>query len=126
MTISSSHPFQVIGGTYADQLMTRPVETTLTSARFTYVPLNGADVIFLCSDQFASVDNHGPAGSHDVLLPCNITAPFGAVQEFSFPMPDYIDCPALNTNTLSFQLRDRNHDLLTDYMQHVSFLMTID
>ena len=93
---------------------------------FTYCPLNGADVIFLCSDQFSSVDNHGPAGSHDVLLPCNITAPFGSVQEFSSTIPDFVSCPPILTNTLSFQLRDRSHSLLTEYLQNVSFLITID
>ena len=126
MTIACSQPFQVTGGSFADQLMARPYTTTANSIQFSYVTLNGADVIFLCSDQFASVDNHGPNGSHDVLLPCNITSPFGSVQEFSYPVPDYIDCPAFATNTLSFQLRDRNHDLLTDYLQNVSFLLTID
>lgn len=126
MTISCSQPFQVVGGTYAAQLMSRPYSTTANSIQFSYVTLNGADVIFLCSDQFASMDIHGPNGSHDVLLPCNITSPFGSVQEFSYPVPDYIDCPSFSTNTLSFQLRDRNYDLLTDYLQNVSFLLTID
>ena len=93
---------------------------------FTYCPLNGADVIFLCSDQFSSIDNHGPAGSHDVLLPCNITAPFGSVQEFSSTIPDFVSCPPISTNTLTFQLRDRSHTLLTEYLQNVSFLLTID
>lgn len=126
MTISCSQPFTVTGGSFATQLMSRPYTTTFNSIRFSYVPLNGVDVIFLCSDQFASVDIHGPNGSHDILLPCNITSPFGSVQEFSYPVPDYIDCPAFATNTLSFTLRDRNHDLLTDYLQNVSFLLTID
>ena len=93
---------------------------------FTYCPLNGADVIFLCSDQFSSVDNHGPAGSHDALLPCNITSPFGSVQEFSSAIPAFVVCPPLSANTLSFQLRDRSHTLLTSYLQNVSFLLTID
>jgi hypothetical protein len=93
---------------------------------FTYCPLNGADVIFLCSDQFSSVDTHGPAESHDVLLPCNITAPFGSVQVFSSSSPSFVSCPPLSTNTLSFQLRDRSHTLLTSYLQNVSFLLTID
>lgn len=93
---------------------------------FKYCPLNGADVIFLCSDQFSNVDNHGPNGSHDVLLPCTITSPFGSVQEFSSTIPSFVDCPSISTNTLSFQLRDRAHSLLTDYLQNVSFLLTIE
>jgi hypothetical protein len=83
-------------------LMSRPYNTSAASIRFSYVPLNGMDTVFLCSDQFATVDNHGPNGSHDVLLPCNITSPFGSVQEFSMSVPDFIECPALSTNTLSF------------------------
>ena len=126
MTVTCSNAFTVVGGTFAAQLMTRPYTTTSTSVRYSYVPLNGLDTVFLCSPQFASIDIHGPNGSHDVLLPCNITALFGSVQEFSMSTPDWIDCPPLNTNTLSFQLRDRSHNLLSDYIPNVSFLLTID
>lgn len=126
MTISCSNPFTVVGGTFASQLMSRPYTTTSTSIRFSYVPLNGADVIFLCSSQFASIDHHGPNGAHDVILPCNITAPFGSVQEFSSTIPDWVECPSFTTNQLSFQLRDRDHNLLSDYVPNISFLLTID
>ena len=121
MTVSCSNAFTVVGGTFAAQLMSRPYTTSSTSIRFSYVPLNGMDTVFLCSPQFASIDVHGVNGSHDLLLPCNITAPFGAVQEFSMSVPDWIDCPSLSTNTLSFQLRDRSHNLLSDYIPNVFF-----
>ena len=126
MTLSCSNAFTVVGGTLAAQWMARPYTTTSTSIRFSYVPLNGMDTVFLCSSQFATVDNHGPNGSHDVLLPCNITSPFGAVQEFGMSIPNWIDCPSLSTNSLSFQLRDRSHNLLSDYIPNISFLLTID
>ena len=126
MTVSCSNAFTVSGGTFAAQLMSRPYTTTSTSIRFSYVPLNGMDTVFLCSSQFATMDNHGPNGSHDVLLPCNITTPFGSVQEFGMAVPDWLTCPSLSTNTLSFQLRDRNHNLLNDFIPNVSFLLTID
>ena len=125
MTVSCSNPFTVVGGTFAAQLMSRPYTASSTSVRFSYVPLNGADVVFLCSDQFSSMDNHGPNGSHDVLLPCTITSPFGSVQEFASTIPDWTECPGFSANQLSFQLRDRNHNLLSDYIPNVSFLLTI-
>jgi hypothetical protein len=130
MTITCNNVFEIIGGSYADQLMSRPYTysstTAVTKYRFSYVPLNGADVIFLCSDQFSSMDIHGPNGSHDVILPCNVTAPFGSVQEFGMVSQDWVTCPKLSTNTLSFQLRDRDHNLLSDYVPNVSFMLTID
>ena len=130
MTILCNNPFTVIGGTWGDQLLSRPWTYSSTASvskwRFSYVPLNGADVLFLCSDQFSSTDIHGPSGSHDTILVCNVTAPYGSVQEFNMSVPDWIECPALSTNTLSFQLRDRNHNLLSDYVPNISFLLTID
>ena len=105
--------------------MARPYTLSSNSIRFSYVPLNGEDVVFLCSDQFSSVDNQGPNGSHDVLLPCNITSAFGSVQEFSMPTDVYHECPALGTNELRFQLRDRNHNILTEYIPNVSFLLSV-
>ena len=126
MTIVCSSSFTVAGGTFATQLMSRPYTTTANSIRFSYVPLSGMDTIFLCSYQFSNIDNHGPNGSHDILLPCNITSAFGSVQEFSMTLPDWVTCPSMCTNHLSFQLRDRSHNLLTDYIPNVSFLLTID
>ena len=130
MTIYNNNVFEIVGGSFFTQLMSRPYTYTtsasVTKYRFSYVPLNGADVIFLCSDQFASMDIHGPNGSHDTLLPCNITSPFGSVQEFGMVNQDWAPCPKLSTNTLSFQLRDRDHNLLSDYVPNVSFLLSID
>ena len=130
MTIECSNPFEIVGGSFFDQLMSRPWTSKPigggTIYRFSYVPLNGADVIFLCSDQFSSLDIHGPNGSHDIILPCNIAAPFGSVQEFGMVNQDWVTCPKLSTNTLSFQLRDRDHNLLSNFIPNVSFLLTID
>ena len=123
MTISANGSFLLNdSGSLNRRLKQHPYVDGGNFYEFTYCPLNGADVIFLCSDQFSSVDTHGPAGSHDILLPCNITAPFGSVQEFSSTSPAFVACPPLSTNTLSFQLRDRSHTLLTSYLQKVFFL----
>ena len=130
MSINCNNPFEIVGGSYGDQLLSRAYNysstASVTKYRFSYVPLNGADVIFLCSDQFSSIDIHGPNGSHDIILPCNITAPYGSVQEFGMVSQDWVTCPKLSTNTLSFQLRDRDHNLLSDYVPNVSFMLTID
>ena len=126
MTISCSNAFSVYGGSFAAMLMSRPYTTTTTSIKFSYVPLNGIDVVFLCSSQFANVDNHGPNGARDIIMPCVITSPFGSVQEFNMTLPDWLECPSLQVDQLSFQLRDRNHNLLTDFIPNVSFMLTID
>ena len=68
----------------------------------------------------------GPGGSHDMLVPCNVTCQYGAVQEFNMPYDVWHSCPALVTQQLSFQLRDRNYNLLTDFVPNISFLLTID
>ena len=49
MTVSCSNAFTVVGGTFAAQLMSRPYTTSAASIRFSYVPLNGMDTVFLCT-----------------------------------------------------------------------------
>jgi hypothetical protein len=127
LLVQANGAFSLDGnGTLNQRLMQHSYTNGGTFYRFDYCPLNGADVVFLCSDQFSSIDNHGPNGSHDVLLPLNITTPYGSVQEFSSTIPDWVSCPSISTNTLNFQLRNRSHELLSDYVQNVSFLLTID
>jgi hypothetical protein len=126
LRVQCSNNFTVVGGTYAAQLMSRAYTTTANSIRFSYCPVLGEDVVFLCSKDFAGLDNVGPNHAHDILLPCTITAPFGSVQEFNMPQDTWHDCPSVSLNQLSFQLRDRDYNLMTDFVPNISFLMTID
>ena len=125
LTISCSNAFAIIGGSYALQLMSYSYSFTSNSYKFSYVPVQGIDVIYLSCNNFSSLDVVGPNGSHDTLLACNITQAFGSVQEFSSPMYSWIDVPAITTQTLSFQLRDRNYNVLSS-IPNCSFVLLID
>ena len=134
LAIVCSNDFTIVGGTFGDQLMARTSGLPLTTIRpntktyyFPYVPVTGLDVAFLCSKNFAShKDIHGPAGAHDTVLPCVISAPYGSVQEFSMPTDVWLPCPSASFHQLHFQLRDRDYKLLSSYVPNVSFLLTID
>ena len=125
MSISCSNSFAIIGGSYAMQLLSYTYSFTLNSYKFSYVPVQGIDVIYLSCNNFSSLDVVGPNGSHDTLLACSITQAFGSVQEFSSPMYSWIDVPAITTQTLSFQLRDRNYNVLSS-IPNCSFVLLID
>jgi hypothetical protein len=126
MKIQCSNNFTISGGTYAAQLMSRAYTQTANSYSFSYVSVVGEDVVFLTSPNFVSLDNIGPNGSHDLLLACIITAPFGSVQQFDSPYDVWHTCPSLSTSQLSFQLRDRSYNLMTTFIPNISFLLTID
>ena len=125
MYLSCSNSFTIVGGTYAAQLLSRAYTQTSSSYLFRWVPMTGEDVV-LTSGNFASLDNVGPSGSSDTLLPCVVTASFGSVQEFQMPYDVWHSCPGKTTQQLSFSLRDRKYNLLTDFIPNVSFLVTID
>jgi len=67
----------------------------------------------------------GPNGSHDTLIAAVVTQPFGAVLEVNMPYDVWFDVPAMTTQTLSFQLRDRSYNVLTS-VANISFVLTID
>jgi hypothetical protein len=71
------------------------------------------------------MDTIGPNGSNDVLMAAVVTQPFGSVMDFSAPYDVWFDVPAMTTQTLSFQLRDRNYNLLT-IVPNITFQLTID
>jgi hypothetical protein len=126
MTIQCSNNFTITGGTYAAQLMSRAYTQTSNSYTFSYVSVVGEDVVFLTSPSCVNLDTCGPNGSHDMLLPCTVTAPFGSLQEFSMTWDVWHSCPAMSTSQLSFQLRDRSYNLMTNFIPNVSFLLSID
>ena len=125
LTIACSSNFTIAGGTYIEQLITRPYVATANSVRFSYAPTLGADILYLCSPNFASLDTVGPAGQHDCLCSIIINVPYGAVQVSSMSSAVWFDCSALTTQTLSFQLRDRNYNIL-HIVPNISFVLTID
>ena len=125
MTIACSNPFTIVGGTYAAQLMSRPYTSTANSYTFSYVSMQGIDMIYLASNDFSNLDIVGPGGAHDTLMSAVVTTPFGSVMDASMPYDVYFDVPAMTKQQLSFQLRDRSYNVLT-IVTNISFQLTIE
>ena len=125
MRITCSNPYTITGGTYAAQLMNHPYTQTSNSYSFTYVSVQGIDVMYLSSPNFANLNTVGPGGSHDTLMCAVVTCPFGGVLDASMESMVMFDIPAMTTQQLSFQLRDRSYRLLT-IVPNISFVLTID
>jgi len=127
LLISCSNAFDFTGGTFIQQLMSRPwYRPDGNSYYFEYVPLQGLDVAYLCCSQLSHSGNSvGPAGSSDVLCSIPIDAGYGAVQTFNMSSSVFFDLPAITTQQLSFQLRDRAYNLIIS-QANFSFTLTID
>ena len=125
MSITCTNPFTIVGGTYAAQLLSRPYTQTSNSYAFTYVSVQGIDVMYLSSPDFATTDTIGQQGSHDVLVAANVTSPFGSVLEASMPFDCWFNIPGMTKQQLSFQLRNRSYGLLS-IVPNISFVLTID
>ena len=125
MSISCSNPFTFTGGSFMSQLLSRPYTSSINSYNFSYVPVAGADILYLASSNFTNLDTVGPNGSHDTLCNIAVTCGFGSVQSYSMSNEVWFDCPSLCTQQLSFQLRDRSYNILTQ-LPNISFVLTID
>jgi hypothetical protein len=90
-----------------------------------YVPLQGLDIAYLCCQNFSHLDNVGPKHSSDVFCAIPITVPYGAVQHYSMSTSVFFDIPAITTQQLSFQLRDRDFNIVNS-VANISFTLTID
>lgn len=125
LTISCSNNFTIVGGTYAAQLLSRPFTQTANSYKFTYVSMQGIDMLYLCSNNFSNLDTVGPGGAHDTLMSVVVTCNFGSVIDYSMPADVYFNVPSMTTQQLSFTLRDRSYNVLS-VVPNISFLLTID
>jgi len=125
MSISCTNPFTFTGGSFMDQLLQRPYTQTSNSYNFSYVPVAGADVLYLCSPNFTHLDTVGPNGQHDTLCSIPITCQYGSVMSYSMSSVVFFDCPSMTTQQLSFQLRDRNYNILHQ-VPNIRFVLTID
>ena len=97
----------------------------MTRPKFLYVPLQGLDMAYLCCRNFSHLDNVGPKHSSDVLCAIPITVPYGAVQHYSMSTSVFFDIPAITTQQLSWQLRDRDLNIVNS-VANISFTLTID
>ena len=125
MTITGSVNFSIVGGTYAQQLMSHPYTNTANSYSFTYVNVLGIDIMYLSSSKFMNLDTIGPQGSHDTLMCAVVTQPFGSVLDVGMPTDAWFDLPAMTTQQLDFQLRDRSYNILS-IVPNISFVLLID
>jgi hypothetical protein len=125
MSISCGNNFTIVGGTYAAQLMSRPYTQTANSYNFSYVSMQGIDMLYLTSSDFSNLDIVGPGGQHDTLMAAVPTTPFGSVMDASMPYDIYFDVPAMTKQQLTFQLRDRSYNVLT-IVPNISFQLTIE
>ena len=126
MTISCSNNFTITGGTYAAQLLSRAYTQTSNSYRFSYVPVQGSDVLYLCSPTLSSASTSiGPKGAHDTLMSVVVTCGYGSVIDASMSTSVFFEVPAMTTQTLSFQLRDRNYNIL-NIVPNISFTLSIE
>ena len=115
-----------LGGSFFKQLTNRPYSRPDNRTYwFKFVPLHGMDVVYLCSPNFSHMDNVGPKGSSDVLCAIPITVGFGATQVYSMSTSVFFDIPAITTQQLSFQLRDRDYNIAVA-VANISFTLTID
>ena len=125
MSVSCTNAFTIVGGTYAAILMARPYTNTSNAYNFTYVSVLGVDIMYLSSPEFNTLDCIGPGGSHDTLMCAVVTQGFGAVMDASMPYDCWITVPQMTTQTLSFSLRDRSYNVISQ-VANISFVMTID
>jgi hypothetical protein len=126
LKITCTNGFQFTGGTWMSSLLSRQYSWdgggTYT---FPFVSLQGLDMCYLCCSNFSNLDNLGPKGSSDTLCAIPITVGYGSVQTYSMSTSVFFDLPAITTQQLSFQLRDRNYNILS-LVAGFSFTLTID
>jgi hypothetical protein len=127
MSIFYESPWVLTGGSYGQRLLDRPWTRDAPNLgyNFLYAPLQGLDMVYLCSSNFITLDNVGPKGASDCLCAIPITVGFGSIQSYSMSNSVYFEIPATTTQSLSFQLRDRDNNLV-QALQNVAFTLTID
>ena len=64
-------------------------------------------------------------GAHDTLMCAVVTQEFGNVLDVGMPTDAWFDVPAMTTQQLDFQLRDRNYNVLS-IVPNISFVLLID
>jgi hypothetical protein len=123
---NNTNGFQFTGGSFMSPLLARDYAyTNGNTYEFPYVTVQGLDMCYLCCSQFSNLDSVGPKGASDTLCAIPITVGFGSVQDYSMSTSVFFDIPQITTQQLSFQLRDRNYNIL-NIVAGISFTLTID
>ena len=116
MNIGCSNPFTFTGGSYMSTLLSRPYTISGNTYSFSYVPVTGMDVVYLCCKDFSNLDH---------LCGVPVTCPYGAVQSYNMSNEVWFNLPAITTQQLTFQLRDRSYNILHQ-VPNISFTLAID
>jgi len=125
LSIISNNDFEITGGSFGKQLLNRPfTRNSNKEYLFRYVPLQGLDQCYLCCPHFSHMDNVGPKGSSDVLCAIPLTVGYGSVQHYSMSNSVFFDIPACTLQQLSWQLRDRDFNIVNS-VANISFTLTI-
>ena len=127
LEVISNNPFPFTkAGTFMKPYLERPfVRANSNTYLFYYSTLQGLDMCYLCCSNFSNADNVGPKHSSDVLCAIPITVGYGAVQDYSMSTSVFFDIPACTLQQLSFQLRDRDFNIVNS-VANISFTLTID
>jgi len=126
LEVKCNEPFAFTGGSFMKPYLERPfVRADSNTYLFSYAPLQGLDMCYLCCPNFSNADNVGPKNSSDVLCAIPITAGFGSVQHYSMSNSVYFDLPAVTLQQLTFQLRDRDYNIVNS-VANISFTLCID
>ena len=126
LDVNGTDDFYFTGGTFMKTYLDRPyVRDHLRRYKFLYAPLQGLDMCYLCCPNFSHADNVGPKNSSDVLCAIPITAGFGSVQHYSMSNSVFFDLPAVTLQQLTFQLRDRDYNIVNS-VANISFTLCVD
>ena len=126
LSIISNNAFEFTGGSFMKNLLNRPfTRNSDKEYLFRFVPLQALDMCYLCSPNFSHADNVGPKHSSDVLCAIPFTVGYGSVQHYSMSNSVFFDIPACTLQQLSFQLRDRDYNIVNS-VANISFTLTID
>ena len=123
---NNTNGFQFTGGSFMSSLLSRQYAYTGGNTyEFPFVTIQGLDMCYLCCSQFSNLDSVGPKGASDTLCAIPITVGFGSVAHYSMSSSVFFDIPQITTQQLSFQLRDRDYNVLNT-VAGMSFTLTID
>ena len=81
--------------------------------------------MYLASPQFSTLDTFGPGGAHDTLMAVDVNLPYGSVLVAAMGTDQWFDVPQMTTQTLSFSLRDRSYNVMSQ-VPNSSFVLLID
>ncbi len=91
---------------------------------WSHVSMVSLDMFYLSSSKLSNPETFGPQGASDTLMAAITSTDFATVMDKSMPYDVWLTAPAMTTQQLDFQLRDRACSILTG-LPNISFTLTI-